>query len=358
MVYISLSAADTKWPDLLSTLGKLVDQKSYTEQEIENMDWNNKTRLIRSDPVTCARYFDHRVHKFMNTVLKSPCNPLGEIADFFYRVEFQHRGSPHIHMLMWIKDAPVYGQTNEQVLVLFIDDHISCSLDVNEEEKPFVEFQKHKHSKTCRKKGKAICRFGFPLPPMSCTMILEPLHTDDDDCKKKYDHIQQKLDAMCDGTDETFQEFLSDLNMNEDDYVKAIRSSLKSAKVFLKRTPAEIRVNGYMKSLVTAWQANHDLQFVLDAYACAMYIVSYVSKSQRGMSTVLDQACKEARKGNKELKSQVRHIGNKFLNAVEVSAQEAVYLTLQLPMTRASREVCFINTAPPEEITVKEQRSP
>ncbi len=94
-----------------------------------------------------------------------------------------------------------------------------------------------------------------------------------------------------------------------------------------------------MKSLLSAWKANDDFQFVLDAYACAMYIVTYVSKSQRGMSSLLDKACKEARKGDKDLKGRVRHIGNKFLNAVEVSAQEACYLALQLPLTRSSHDV-------------------
>ena len=35
--------------------------------------------------------------------------PLGKIADWFYRVEYQQRSSPHIHMLIWLEDAPVYG---------------------------------------------------------------------------------------------------------------------------------------------------------------------------------------------------------------------------------------------------------
>ena len=47
------------------------------------------------------------------------------------------------------------------------------------------------------------------------------------------------------------------------------------------------------------------------------------------MSLLMTEACKEARKGNKSLKESVRHIGNKFLNATEVSAQEAAYLILQ-----------------------------
>lgn len=41
-----------------------------------------------------------------------------------------------------------------------------------------------------------------------------------------------------------------------------------------------------------------DIQFVLDVYACAMYIVSYISKAQKGMSELLRQASAEARKGN------------------------------------------------------------
>ena len=92
-----------------------------------------------------------------------------------------------------------------------------------------------------------------------------------------------------------------------------------------------------------------DIQFVLDVYACAMYIVSYISKAQKGMSELLRRACAEAKEGNANIKQQVRDIGNKFLNSVEISAQEAVYIVLQLPMRKSSRNVVFINTSPPAE---------
>ena len=67
------------------------------------------------------------------------------------------------------------------------------------------------------------------------------------------------------------------------------------------------------------------------------------------MSELLRKACAEAKEGNANIKQQVRDIGNKFLNSVEISAQEAVYIILQLPMRKSSREVIFINTSPPEE---------
>ena len=94
----------------------------------------------------------------------------------------------------------------------------------------------------------------------------------------------------------TYEDFLTELDLTEEDYFKAVQTSVKAPKVFLERPPRDKRVNPYMRHLITAWQANHDIQFVLDAYACAMYIVSYISKSQRGMSTLLYNAAKEAKK--------------------------------------------------------------
>ena len=53
------------------------------------------------------------------------------------------------------------------------------------------------------------------------------------------------------------------------------------------------------------------IQFVLDVYACAVYMVNYISKAQKGMSELLQQACTEAKEENSSLKQQVRDIGNK-----------------------------------------------
>ena len=147
----------------------------------------------------------------------------------------------------------------------------------------------------------------------------------------------------------TSNELLVKLGVTENNNRLAIRSTLNSPTIFLKREPNELRINNYNPACLKAWRANMDIQFVLDVYACAMYIVSYISKAQKGMSELLRQACAEARKGNSNIKQQVRDIGNKFLNSVEISAQEAVYIVHQLPMKKSSRQVIFINTVPPNE---------
>ena len=347
--FMSLSAADTRWTDLLKMLAKLNDGIDYSEKELENLSWQEKTKLVQKDPVTCSRYFDHRVQEFLNTVLKSSCEPIGKLLDYFYRVEFQQRGSPHIHMLVWIENAPTLETNSEREIVQFVDKYLTCNTD-NEKTANLVGLQSHKHSRTCRKKGKPICRFGFPLPPLPRTMLLYPLEEDVDKYKKKNTELLKAMNEYKDNVDMTFEEFLENCaKMDFDDYIKCIRSSLKAPKVFLERKTKDMRINLFNEGILCAWKANLDIQIVLEPYGCASYIVYYISKSQRDMSAQLDAAAKEARKGNLDLKKQVRHIGNVFSNCVEVSAQEAVYLDLQIPLTKCTRDIVFVNTSVPEE---------
>ena len=67
------------------------------------------------------------------------------------------------------------------------------------------------------------------------------------------------------------------------------------------------------------------------------------------MSAQLEAAATEARKGNSDIKKQVRHIGNVVSNCVEVGAQAAVSLALQIPLTKGTREVVYINTCASKE---------
>ena len=142
-----------------------------------------------------------------------------------------------------------------------------------------------------------------------------------------------------------FEQILSELKISYQTYILALRSTIKKKKVFLKRNLREIFINNYMNQLVHVWKANHDIQYVLDPYSCVIYICDYLMKNNKGMSMLLENAAKEARKGNMNLKQSVRHIGNKFLNCSEMSEQECAYSLLELPITQSSIRVEFINTS-------------
>lgn len=148
-------------------------------------------------------------------------------------------------MIVWVDNGPDILMTSEEEITAFIDKHVTCKKDDTITE--LINYQTHRHARTCRKKGKAICRFNYPIPPMSKTVILHPIDSSTEqiciaDCKKNFDKIAQKLDDMKYGSDQTFSELLAELNLTEKDYINAIRSSLQRDKVFLKRKPSEIRI--------------------------------------------------------------------------------------------------------------------
>ena len=86
-----------------------------------------------------------------------------------------------------------------------------------------------------------------------------------------------------------------------------------------------------MKALLGTWQANHDVQFVLDAYQCVSYICDFMTKSPKGMSELLEIAHEEASAGNMNLKQSVHHMGNKLLNAAKNPIQECCYESSNCP---------------------------
>ena len=89
-------------------------------------------------------------------------------------MEFQQRGSPHIHALFWVNGAPQYEQNTNEEIIHFVDEYITCKNDQSYEMRELVNLQTHRHAKTCKKGGHKICRFNFPLPPVPRSMILDP----------------------------------------------------------------------------------------------------------------------------------------------------------------------------------------
>ena len=67
------------------------------------------------------------------------------------------------------------------------------------------------------------------------------------------------------------------------------------------------------------------------------------------MSKLLRETNDEIKNGNLSLKDKFKYISNKFLNATEVGAQEAVYILLGQKVSCSSRDNIFINTFVPEK---------
>jgi hypothetical protein len=343
---------------------KVLKDKGISEDEAKNLTFQEVGELISSDPVTCMRHFEHKHRCLLNLILKPASGIFApyKMTDHFSRMEFQMRGSPHSHGLYWIQDAPVYEDDDPVSIaacIEFIDEFITCERSEDGPMESLIGYQIHRHSHTCKKKAKqgVTCRFGYPKPPLQETMILKPISDDEltekdlRESKLLYARIEEKLNEMgrCFKEDIEYDAFLEMVGTVHVKYLTAIRTSIKRTTVFLKRSTNAAFVNGYNRKLLEAWEANIDVQFVLDTYACAKYCVGYILKSDGGVSKLLQAASKDVRNGNHTVREKLKKYANILINGSEISAQEAAAFLLGLPNTSCSRTDVFINTAPPNE---------
>ena len=343
--FFTLSAADMQWPDLIQTIARQ-SGVMLSDEDVSNLSYAERCNWLRSNPVTAVRHFHYRLETFVKHVLMSNANPLGEIVDYVIRIEFQARGSPHAHTLLWVKNAPQINVQTDDEVCEFVQKYISCSIPDDGDEKELVcKLQRHSHSSYCRKKGS--CRFRYPKPPSDRVIIAK--EPDSENSMELKAHARNVMSKVYNAITEqesvgsmSTEELLSFLHVSCEEYYKALSVTMRGRKVILARKPCEANINPYNRTCILAWRANMDIQFVEDPHACIMYIAAYISKDEKGMGELLKQVSKECQ--DLEIKARLRKLGAVFLNNREVSAQEAAMRILSLPMKRLSRNVTFINT--------------
>ncbi|XP_016118254.1 uncharacterized protein [Sinocyclocheilus grahami] len=372
--FCSFSSADMRWNNLLFSILK---QEGRTET-IEQLQWADRCELLRRNPVTAARMFDFRWHCFLREVLMSSSHPIGKIKDYFYRVEFQQRGSPHVHCLFWIENAPVIDKSTDEEVIQFIDKYVTCELPSQDDSLLDIvtSVQQHskRHSKTCKKKN-TVCRFNFPRPVSARTFICRGksdvksqcnCHADktgnvtnecacvnqgQTDFKINREKAGEILSAIKKALSEencnynSVEHLFKQLSINQSIFELAYKSFSRNTQVVLKREVNEVWINQYSKPLLKCWNANLDIQYVVDAYACVVYIISYISKSEREIGLLLSNAQREARKeGNVSAKEALKNLGSVYLHNRDVCAQESVYRLTNMHLKECSRKVVFVPT--------------
>ena len=119
-IFFTHSAADFHWPELAHLFGSS-----------ESNDLNHQRNSVAENPALADWLFYHRVQKFVDLFY---VDILGS-TDYWLRFEWQHRGSPHIHGLAWLRNAPdaeliLNSPTNapqKEDLIKFIDSLVSTT---------------------------------------------------------------------------------------------------------------------------------------------------------------------------------------------------------------------------------------
>ena len=296
--FMSLSANDMHWIDNF----KYIDP-SLSDEEISQKSYSDRCKLIRENPVLCALHFKHRWEAFLRNFLLAKPYPLGHIQDYFARIEFQARGTPHIHIFLWIANAPSFDCSADQPFMLaFIDKYISGKLPTdNPEHTKLVQcLQTHSHTNTCNKSRGVKCRFDFPMPI----------------------------------SDQTRFKYVTD-------------TGTKSRFYILQRASSDVWINPYNLDILKTWNANMDIQVVGSMEGAARYVCSYICKNEP--FSFRQQVAETIKKmpPDSSQRKLLSKIGNILLTHRTIGLQETAYRLLGLQMVYSSRDTVFINTVLP-----------
>ena len=372
--FMTLSCADLRWNELISIIAKLKGE-DLSDEIINNLSYFERSRYLNLNPVLLARHFQYRVEVFFKEIVVNGL--FGKIIYYAIRVEFQVRGSPHIHSFLWVLNAPILTKDNIDEYVRFVDVIIKAYVPDVEENSELHNLvttcQIHSHSKSCRKYKNQSCRYHFGRFFTNRTIIAVPLPEDlpletktviVEQCDLLLSKVKEYIDTNLDPRKrnilnpqkDDFEEvpninkILQELKISEDDYYKALSISKDSGfQIHLKRPPNSCFVNNYFDEGLLAWKANIDIQPVFNHYKAVTYMCAYFSKSEDETSEAMKQAAKEAFSSGKSNMEHMRSIARAYANKRECSVQEAVYILMpELWLRKTFPGVIFANSNLPE----------
>ena len=295
-LFMTLSANDMHWSELIMTLKKCSYEEACTIK--------NALSLVKEDPYLTALHFERRFKALLHHVINGKLAPLGKVIDYFCRVEFQNRGSPHMHIFFWIENfKTIYN--NREKLLAYINATISTKAPIDNLYLASLirKYQTHGHSNYClHKTGR--CRFGFPYKPCNHTKLVSNLDVVSDRQKCKF-------------------------------YETARNSS-------------DAYINAYNPTILLHWQANMDIQVIGNAESAAYYVCAYLCKSEpEDLKDSLSELISNIPDGTTQ-RQRLMKIGCCVLKTRKMSAQEAAYRLSDLHLISTSRTVLSLNVKPPE----------
>lgn len=312
--FVTLSAADTYWPDVQQLFG--VDSLS------------EMCNALRKNPVTANTYFIVRAKLFISRFFHDflLCN------DSYFRVEYQHRGSPHVHGVIWLPNAPQVMKRpyDCEEIKAFADQFLSTwnifgdvcclpkggmNLQVHPASIPFADVTDirrdygeivnscMRHTK-CRqprcliiKNGKLTCRFGFPKEKMNETKCMA---------------------------------LPRNVGLN----------------LLTKRN--DTLVVSHCPQLTVAWRGNCEMQMIVALDALLRYLLKYLNKPEPVSEALLKIRETVALESSSSRLTSTRIIQSVLISTIgnrDFSAQESAHHLLQMPLFFCSRQFVVLNTS-------------
>ena len=114
-IFLTFACAEYKWDHLLKQIIEVNERRTIEIEEIEQMNSSEKNKLLSDNPVISTLHFQKRAEKLFNYFRNPEVFKPYFMKDFYLRVEFQARGAPHIHCLLWLNEEIFNEETNSYI---------------------------------------------------------------------------------------------------------------------------------------------------------------------------------------------------------------------------------------------------
>ena len=83
--FLTLSCADLRWDELPYMINKL-NNLGFSDEELKNLSYQERTKLLNENPVLVARHFQYKVQVFFKELILD--GPLGKTKCYALRIDF------------------------------------------------------------------------------------------------------------------------------------------------------------------------------------------------------------------------------------------------------------------------------
>ena len=102
--FFTMACAEYKWNNLLQQILQVNERRKVDLAEVEQMNSSEKNKLLSENAVISTVHFHKRVEKLFKIFRNCDIFEPYSLEDYYIRVEFQARGAPHIHCLLWLSE--------------------------------------------------------------------------------------------------------------------------------------------------------------------------------------------------------------------------------------------------------------
>ncbi|XP_052129235.1 uncharacterized protein LOC113212961 [Frankliniella occidentalis] len=326
-LFVTLSAADLHWPDLFRLILEQQHVPLSDEERVslDELTEEQRRNFIADQPFVPSMFFIKRAEYFLLKIFKL----MYPLKDFWWRFEWQFRGSPHVHALLYLEGAPDVTRLKEMTpeefadVVAYFDRIVSawnCGLGLpNSAEHPCrkrtsdvapEDRERHLGEILNRVQRHTRCSEGYCLRRKRPGQPLE--------CRFKFPF------PLSDETQIVFDD--------------------KGEPQFVPRRNDPL-LNGHIIPAILAWIGNMDGKPILSKQAFANYLAKYAAKGEKksmGMQELFQDAMKDLRDDESARKAIQRRCVQS-ISERDYSSQEILHLATSQKLWHCSRQFVKVN---------------